>query len=188
MYSTALHHYKQVAKVISHPYQLSYLLRADHSSQTEIIDSEKLGAELLTHSFKIAKSSIEDIVAPNYEGQFWSSGPSCTPLVHFITLSGFAPPPQAQLSGDLFYLHAKTLENNDLHITASPTGFFLNQSKINSYNPSPVTGKPVYSSLLDLLCACSERFSILFAKLADTNELSLLDRLLAKQDTAMAIV
>jgi hypothetical protein len=68
-----------------------------------------LGAELLTHAFKVGKSSIEDIVAPNYDGEFWNSNSSSTQLLHFITLSGFAVPPQAELSGDFFYLHARTL-------------------------------------------------------------------------------
>jgi len=72
------------------------------------------------------------------------------------------------------------LENNDIHITACPLGFHINQSKINAYNPSPVPGKPIYTSLLDLLCACSERFYIAFAKLANPNEMSLLDKLLMK--------
>jgi F0F1-type ATP synthase alpha subunit len=38
-----------------------------------------------------------------------------------ISLSGFNPPPPKQkFNGDLFYIHARTLEGQDLHITASP--------------------------------------------------------------------
>jgi hypothetical protein len=86
-----------------------------------------------------------------------------------LGLSGFAVPVQAELAGDLFYLHVKTLENTDLHITASALGFFVNQSKINHYNPTAVPGRPIFTSLIDLFCGWSERFSIMFAKLCEPN-------------------
>jgi protein TIF31 len=100
-------------------------------------------------------------------------------------MSGFHPPIQAQLSGDLFYIHAKTLENADLHITASPLGFFLNQSKINNYNPTPVPGRPTYTSLLDLLSNCSERFSSSYAGLSELKDQSLLEQLSRREDSIL---
>lgn len=77
-----------------------------------------------------------------------------------MLLSGFNPPPsQAEFAGDLFYIHVKTLENYDCHITASPLGFYQNQSKINSYNPSSLHNKAPYPNLLDLLATLSDKFA-----------------------------
>lgn len=75
-------------------------------------------------------------------------------------MSGFNPPPTSErLNGDLFYIHVRVLEGQDLHITASPYGFYLNQSKISNFNPNKSTSnKHTYGSLLDLLKAFSERF------------------------------
>ena len=81
-------------------------------------------------------------------------------LLHSISLSGFNPPPVSeQLNGDLFYIHVKTLEPVDIHITASPYGFYVNQSKISYFNPNHSTvHKKTYASLLDLLKSVSENF------------------------------
>ena len=77
-------------------------------------------------------------------------------LIQFISLSGFnPPPPQQRLDGNLFYLHLRVLESVDYHITASPEGFFVNQSKISAFNPAPVPNKPVYASLFDLIRSLS---------------------------------
>jgi hypothetical protein len=105
--------------------------------------------------------------------------------VLFLGPSGFSPPPQAQLGGDLFYLQAKTLEGSDLHITASPLGFYLNQSKPNNYNPSPLLGRPTFTSLLDLLSSCSERFAIMYSSLAELSEQSLLSQLAQREESLL---
>lgn len=57
------------------------------------------------------------------------------------------------------YLYARTLENHDIHITASPLGFFVNQSKISNFNTakSPVF-KGVFASLIDLFKSVSDKF------------------------------
>lgn len=77
-----------------------------------------------------------------------------------LGLSGFNPaPPSERLNGDLFYVHARTLEGQDLHITASPGGFYVNQSKISSFNPHKSTiYKQTYGSLLDLFKSVSDKF------------------------------
>jgi hypothetical protein len=42
-------------------------------------------------------------------------------LIQFISLSGFNPPPtQQRIDGNLFYIHLRTLESIDYHITACP--------------------------------------------------------------------
>lgn len=79
-------------------------------------------------------------------------------LIHFMSLSGFNPPPSPQkLDGNLFYIHLRVLESVDYHITASPQGFFLNQSKISHFNPTPAN-RPTYPNLLDLIKSLSEKF------------------------------
>jgi hypothetical protein len=59
------------------------------------------------------------------------------------------------LDGSLYYLHLRVLESVDYHITASPEGFYLNQSKISYFNPSPVPGKPIFVNLIDLIKSVS---------------------------------
>lgn len=154
-----------------------------------MVEPEGLGNELLPHHFKMSKSSIEDIVAPLYQQELWQHKVKEKPeLVQFLGMSGFHPPMQAELSGDLFYLHAKTLQNVDLHITASPLGFYLNQSKINNYNPTALPGRPVFTSLLDLLSHSSERFHSAFLKLLDPDGQSLLDRIAHREDSLLKYV
>lgn len=77
-----------------------------------------------------------------------------------IAVSGFNPvPTAAKLNGDLFYIHARTLEGQDIHITASPGGFYVNQSKISCYNPAKsVVYKGVYANLFDLFKNVSDKF------------------------------
>lgn len=74
----------------------------------------------------------------------------------------------------------------DLHITACPNGFYANQSKINCYNPTIQNGKSTYISLLDLLVASSEKFSLLLNKAIDNNPSSLLERIWRKSSSIVA--
>lgn len=125
------------------------------------VDIETLTKELVPEILKGTKCPIEEVITPNYRSELWQPRrQEGFELVQYLELSGFnPPPPQAEFAGDLFYLHLKTLENGDCHITASPLGFYQNQSKINSYNPSIANGKTPSTNLLDLLAAISDRFS-----------------------------
>ncbi len=68
-----------------------------------------------------------------------------------MTLSGFNPAPEREkLNGDIFYIHLKTLECADIHITASSIGFYVNQSKISTFNPAINSSKLVFVNLIDL--------------------------------------
>jgi hypothetical protein len=73
-----------------------------------------------------------------------------------------------------------------LHITACANGFYVNQSKINCYNPSIQNGKPTYVSLLDLLAASSEKFSAVLSRVIDMNPPSLLERIWRKCSSIIA--
>ena len=115
------------------------------------------------------------MIRPSYESELHQGRPERVEFVQFLEYSGFNPPPaQAQFAGDYFYLHLKTLENTDIHITACASGFYVNQSKINAYNPAIQNGKATYASLLDLLAASSEKASAAFSKLMESNPASLL--------------
>ena len=81
-----------------------------------------------------------------------------------ICFSGFHPPPPfRRLMGDLAYLDV-TLpgETESIHITAVPTGFYVNRSISKNgnhkFDPSPAA-KPCFShELLDCLLQCSDSF------------------------------
>lgn len=127
--------------------------------------------------FRGYKWDIEEVIFPSYHGDLHHGRPEKLEFVQFLEFSGFNPPPaQAQFAGDYFYLHLKTLENMDIHITACANGFYVNQSKVSSYNPTIQNAKPNYISLLDLLAASSEKLSTAFNKLLETNPSSLLER------------
>lgn len=83
-----------------------------------------------------------------------------------IRLSGFhPPPPPRRLMGDLSYLEVSLPGEKDIiHITAIPTGFYVNRSSsandVPKFDPSPAV-KPCFShELLDCLLQCSASLSI----------------------------
>jgi protein TIF31 len=83
-----------------------------------------------------------------------------------VNSSGFVPPSTSRkLLGDLYYLQIRTLEDTDLHITASSEGFFVNQSTQNNFNPNPHTKFSSSISLLDLLMQVSPKFKTKFQEL-----------------------
>ena len=71
--------------------------------------------------------------------------------------------------GDLLYLEALTLENSHYFITCSEKGFFLNNSKINTYDPTPITNSFISYTLPGLLSALSPLFKENFAKTLSQN-------------------
>jgi protein TIF31 len=82
-----------------------------------------------------------------------------------IRLSGFhPPPPPRRLMGDLSYLEVSLPgEKDTIHITAIPTGFYVNRSSsasgVPKFDPSPAV-KPCFShELLDCLLQCSASLS-----------------------------
>lgn len=88
------------------------------------------------------------------------------PLVHNINYSAWNPPPgNRKLRGDLLYIQVTTLEGNVLHITASVTGFYLNSSTRDKFNPAPSTTDYRSHTLVDLLKAASHRFSSNFSQI-----------------------
>lgn len=62
--------------------------------------------------------------------------PTLPPCLKALHLSGWNPPPgNRRLQGELFYIEVETIETRKAVITASTSGFFVNQSG-SSFNPS----------------------------------------------------
>lgn len=80
--------------------------------------------------------------------------------------------------GDFFYLHLRTLESIDYHITANPRGYYINNSNTNFFDPNPHTqyGR-VFSSLFDLLCDISPRFRKVFDDVVENTTLSEVEKI-----------
>jgi protein TIF31 len=78
-------------------------------------------------------------------------------LSRVITISYLAPPtPQRKLFGDLAYLRINLSGQEDVFITAIPSGFHVNKSTATRFDPTPVSGKPCHShALLDCLLQAS---------------------------------
>jgi len=80
-----------------------------------------------------------------------------------INSSGFNPVPNnRRYQGDLYYINVKTIEEVDMHITASVDGFFVNLSHQNNFNPNPNPKYSINISLLDLLMQISPKFKSKF--------------------------
>ncbi|KAF2351823.1 Clustered mitochondria protein [Trinorchestia longiramus] len=88
------------------------------------------------------------------------------PCLKILTTSAWNPPPgPRKLQGDLLYLLLVTAEGYHCHITASPWGFYLNQSTTEEFNPKPATPCYLSHSLVDLLNQVSLTFKRNFALL-----------------------
>ncbi|EFC43515.1 hypothetical protein NAEGRDRAFT_80039 [Naegleria gruberi] len=89
--------------------------------------------------------------------------PKC---VKSITFSAWNPVPEhRKIKGDLFYLQIETLENAIFHITATPSGFYVNATKGIKFNPLPSSKPHKNQTLLGLICDISPLFRATFPKL-----------------------
>ncbi|ORX96873.1 hypothetical protein K493DRAFT_324366 [Basidiobolus meristosporus CBS 931.73] len=87
-----------------------------------------------------------------------------------LSFSGWNPVPhQRKLKGDLMYLTVTTLENEVVNITSSVSGFYVNKSTVQSFDPNPRVGtKAVEShSLISLLQKLSPLFAQKFKELQE---------------------
>ncbi|KAL3941965.1 MAG: hypothetical protein SGBAC_003767 [Bacillariaceae sp.] len=77
-----------------------------------------------------------------------------------IRFSAFHPPPRARkMLGDLAYLEVNPPgESKSIHITAIPTGFYVNRSTDAKFDPSPATKACFSHELLDCLLQASSSF------------------------------
>ncbi|KAF9193452.1 Intracellular distribution of mitochondria [Haplosporangium sp. Z 767] len=103
---------------------------------------------------------------------FVPKGLERTPVqcVKSIALSGWNPPPHnLRLRGDLMYLIVTTLEGETVQITSTATGFHVNKSTSNHFDPMPRQDSKAASdhSLISLLEKVSPMFATNFKKLQE---------------------
>ena len=85
-----------------------------------------------------------------------------------LTFSGWNPVPSARrMLGDLFYLEAVTFDQGSVNITATSSGFFVNRSIRDLFNPAPASTSHHAYSLVGLLSSVSPRFRKAYAQLAE---------------------
>ncbi|KAF3904329.1 hypothetical protein AA313_de0202763 [Arthrobotrys entomopaga] len=87
-----------------------------------------------------------------------------------LSLSPWNPPPHnLRQRGHLLYLQVTTLEGEQFHITSHVSGFYVNRSSSNKFDPLPKTVPRGYSahSLLELISQLSPEFRSEFKKLHD---------------------
>lgn len=66
--------------------------------------------------------------------------------IRIASLSNPLPSP-----GDLFYLVVSTLEEQTVHITAVPSGFYVNKSTGSTFDPNPAESSYKAYTLVDTL-------------------------------------
>jgi protein TIF31 len=92
--------------------------------------------------------------------------------VKSISLSAWNPPPyHLRNKGHLLYIVIASLEGEQVHITSHVSGFYVNRSSHNKFDPSPKPGPKTSSahSLLTLLHQIDARFSPAFQQLIEHN-------------------
>ncbi|KAF3163480.1 Intracellular distribution of mitochondria [Orbilia oligospora] len=85
-----------------------------------------------------------------------------------LSLSPWNPPPHSlRQRGHLLYIQVTTLEGEQFHITSHVSGFYVNRSSSNKFDPLPKTSPRGYSahSLLELISQLSSEFRTEFKKL-----------------------
>jgi len=65
----------------------------------------------------------------------------------------------------LFYLVIETLEGKTFHVTATPSGFFINGSTDSIFDPSPAKKGNKIETLVGLLSKVSKQFQTVFPNL-----------------------
>ncbi|KAF3928877.1 hypothetical protein ABW20_dc0107680 [Dactylellina cionopaga] len=96
--------------------------------------------------------------------------PTLPKTVKSLSLSPWNPPPHnLRQRGHLLYLQVTTLEGEQFHVTSHVSGFYLNRSSSNKFDPLPKTVPRGYSahSLLELISQLSSEFRVEFKKLHD---------------------
>ncbi|KAF9433689.1 Intracellular distribution of mitochondria [Entomortierella beljakovae] len=113
-----------------------------------------------------------DLNTPTALSDFVPKGLERSPIqcVKSIALSGWNPPPHhLRLRGDLMYLIVTTLEGETVQITSTATGFHVNKSTSNNFDPAPRQDSKAANdhSLIVLLEKVSPMFTTNFKKLRE---------------------
>jgi hypothetical protein len=77
-----------------------------------------------------------------------------------VSYSGWNPPPFSRsTAGDLCYFEVRTASNSVIHITAIAGGFYVNNSTLNHFDPSPADKAHFSHELLYTLVGANSPFS-----------------------------
>ena len=127
--------------------------------------NETPASEHAMADYKIeSEADIKTLLAPPVE-------PS-PKTVKALALSPWNPPPYSlRQKGHLMYIIVTTNEGEQHHVTSHVSGFFVNKSTNNKFDPFPRTAPKPYSahSLLALLTKISPSFDSSFTDLQDFN-------------------
>lgn len=128
--------------------------KEEKNVKLELTDDDKVKATaLIKEIISIEESSIAPFGSKKTE--------YLKPALKSLALSSWNPVNiSRRVYGDLFYLTVKTLEGEIFNITAHDTGFFVNNSSENKFDPSmKSSGKSAIEfSLLDFLVSVSPKF------------------------------
>jgi protein TIF31 len=112
-----------------------------------------------------APASLNQFLPPSSD----AAAPKC---VKGLCLSSWNPPPYyLRQKGHLLYIQATTLEHEQVHITSHVSGFYINRSSSNKFDPTPKTQPKAHSahSLITLLGMISPMFDKEFQVLQEYN-------------------
>jgi protein TIF31 len=128
-------------------------------------------------SLAAPETSMDDVSNYNFDG--CASVKSVLPLqilppktIKSMSLSPWNPPPyHLKNKGHLMYLVVVNLDGEQFHITSHISGFYVNRSSHNKFDPSPKSGPKTYKShsLLTLLRDVDPRFNPAFQELLEHN-------------------
>jgi protein TIF31 len=128
-------------------------------------------------SLSAPETDLDDLSKYNFEAS--ASVKSILPpqilppkTVKSLSLSPWNPPPcHLRNKGHLMYLVAVNLDGEQFHITSHLSGFYINRSSHNKFDPSPKSGPKPYKShsLLTLLRETDPRFNSAFQQLLEHN-------------------
>jgi protein TIF31 len=147
------YHEDRVRKILLNPVHWLVFNARDHASKNIEEEREVFGTVKLEQLFENPMTS--NFLSFNEKKE--------SDLGSIINSSGFNPPSiSRKLLGDLYYLHLRTPEETDFHITANSEGFLVNQSNQGNFNPNCNPKYPACLSLLDLILQISPKFKARF--------------------------
>lgn len=108
------------------------------------------------------EAAISETAAKFFEklpSNYYSPSALTQPAVRALHLSSWNPVPlNYRVKGHLVYLVLQTLESETLHITGSSSGFFINKSSSNKFDPSPRENSNKSFTLYELISKSSKNF------------------------------
>ena len=112
--------------------------------------------------FNISLQEFYDIVLYSMAGDCdGSNNISLNESILNISYSGWNPPPFSRATaGDLCYFEVRTAANSVVHITAMNGGFYVNNSTLNNFDPSPASNAHFSHELLHTIMGINEDFKL----------------------------